>query len=225
MKTNRFQNLLIGLSMLIAAGLAIAMAPSAPSATGSDITLEKMVPATFEEWRIDSTIVAAVVSPDVQAEVNKIYNQTLNRIYVNTQGERIMLSIAYGGNQSDALQAHLPEGCYRGQGFDIKWSRTAALQLQDAKIPVVNMLAEKGARIEPITYWLLIGNDYASNRTERKLAQLRYALTRQLPEGMLVRVSSLGTEPEQHYRLHERFVRVMLGAMSPQDRKRLSGTL
>ena len=52
-----------------------------------------------------------------EAIINKIYNQTLTRTYINPRGDRIMLSIAYGRDQSDALQMHKPELCYPAQGF------------------------------------------------------------------------------------------------------------
>ena len=34
------------------------------------------------------------------ALISKIYNQTLTRTYVNLRNERIMLSIAYGGDRA-----------------------------------------------------------------------------------------------------------------------------
>ena len=106
--------------MLAAAGLALALTPRLKLADqGPTISLEAMIPKQFGEWKLEGTIASLIVSPDVQALLDKIYNQTLSRTYINPKGERIMLSIAYGGDQSDTMAVHKPEVCYPAQGFQI----------------------------------------------------------------------------------------------------------
>ena len=46
-------------------------------------------------------------APDVQSQINAIYNQVLTRTYVSDSGQRVMLLIAYGGDQYDGTSAHL----------------------------------------------------------------------------------------------------------------------
>ncbi len=114
------RHLLIGLIMLAAAGLALALTPRLKVADqGLKINLEAMIPKQFGEWKLDETIAPIMFSPDVQAGLDKIYNQMLNRTYINSQGEQIMLSIAYGGEQSYSMQVHRPEMCYPAQGFQV----------------------------------------------------------------------------------------------------------
>jgi len=85
-----------GLSMLAAAGLAIAITPTSKIADqGPKTDLETMIPRQFGEWKMDETIVPLLADPKQTALLNKIYNQTLSRTYINTAGQRIMLSIAY----------------------------------------------------------------------------------------------------------------------------------
>ena len=76
------------------------------------IDLEALFPRQFGDWKVDNAIPVQMVAPDVQALLNELYNQVLERTYVNSQGARIMLSVAYGGDQSDATRAHWPEVCY-----------------------------------------------------------------------------------------------------------------
>lgn len=218
---------IVAIAMLVAAGLAVAAKPRAKAADqGPQINLEKMVPEAFAEWKLDETVVPIQPAADVQAQINRIYNQTLARTYIDGQGRRVMLSIAYGGDQTDSLAVHLPEGCYKGQGFDILSKQELTMSLGNEQVPIVRLLAQHGRRVEPITYWLLIGQSYARNRTERKLAQLKSSLTGRIPEGILVRVSSIGGESSDlQYRIHESFIRAMLSSLSPADRKRLIGTL
>ncbi len=218
------RHLAIGVAMLAAAGLAYALVPRHMAADHRpSVDLETLIPERFGAWRMEAQLDHLQVSPDVQAEIDKIYNQTLARTYRDDQGRFVMLSIAYGGDQSDSLAVHLPEGCYRGQGFDVTRARPWQLRFGDVEVPVMRLVAEKGPRVEPISYWVLIGDSYAYNRTNRKLAQLRYSLTGRVPEGMLVRVSSIGRDHDQAYALHQRFLEDMIAAVPEQQRARLIG--
>ena len=223
MKLISYKHLFIGVAMLAATGLAVAMKPTETVADhDTKINLQTMIPEHFGTWKMEQTI-GNLVSPDVQAEIDKIYNQTLTRTYTNNSGDHIMLSIAYGGDQSDSMAVHLPEGCYRGQGFDVKRSTPQVYKFGNTRIPVMHLIAEKGARIEPITYWILVGEDFAHNRTERKLAQLRYTLTGKIPEGILVRISNITPKSEESFELHQKFLQQMLAGMTPESRARLIG--
>ena len=91
------------------------------SETKTPIVLEKQVPEAFGEWRLDTSIRPLVPDPGLQAMLDTLYSQTLARTYVNAKGERVMLSIAYGSDQSnEATAVHRPEFCYSAQGFRVK---------------------------------------------------------------------------------------------------------
>ncbi len=219
-----FRYLIIGIAMLVAAGLAVALTPHERVADqGPKFDLESMIPKQFGEWRMEPKLDHLQVSPEVQAAINKIYNQTLSRTYTNDRGEQVMLSIAYGGDQTDSMTVHLPEGCYRGQGFDVKRATPQVLKLGNAEVPVMRLVAEKGPRIEPISYWILVGDSFAFNRTNRKLAQLRYSLTGKIPEGILVRVSNINSKSDESYLLHQEFLQKMMESIAPESRARLIG--
>jgi hypothetical protein len=103
----------------------------------------------FGDWRIDTNMPVSIVSPDVEAQLKSLYAQTVSRTYVGPQGERIMLSVAYGGDQSDATRAHRPDVCYPAQGFDILSNSDAGIRVGQAELPVRHMLAKLGQRLEP----------------------------------------------------------------------------
>jgi EpsI family protein len=215
----------IGLAMLAAAGLAVAMKPTERMADqGAKVDLEVMIPKEFGDWRLDPTRVPVIASPDVQANLDKLYNQILARTYLNSRGERIMLSIAYGGDQGgDATQVHRPEFCYAAQGFALLSSAAGQLTTQYGMLPVRRLRAIMGARDEPITYWVTVGDKATLPGFGRKLLQLRYGLTGRVPDGMLVRVSSIGADTERQYQLQTSFVNQLLSAVDPSDRVRLTG--
>jgi EpsI family protein len=216
--------LLIGLLMFAGAGLAYVMTPTKKIASESDkVNLEKMIPESFGDWKIDTSIVPVLPSPELLATLEKIYNQTLARTYINSKGRHIMLSIAYSDDQYEGLNTHRPEICYPAQGFDILKGAVGQLVTRYGKLPVTRLLAQQRARNEPITYWVIVGDKVTFFGLPHKLAQLRYGLTGTVADGMLVRVSSIDRDENGAYQLQQEFLDAMLAGMSDKDRARIAG--
>ena len=187
------------------------------------VDLETMFPKAFGNWAIDARMPLQLISPDTQAALNRIYNQTLSRVYVNHDGERIMLSVAYGGDQSDATSAHRPEGCYPGQGFEISASSTVQLTTAFQPLRVRRLVARLGGRVEPITYWIVVGEKVAVTGTEQKLEQLSYSVAGMIPDGMLVRVSSIDANSKHAYEVQRQFVDELVSSLQPDVRAQMVG--
>ena len=186
--------------------------------------LELAFPKTFGDWRVDDRMPVVLPAPDVQAKLDEIYNQVLTRSYVSSTGERIMLSVAYGGDQSDGTRAHRPEVCYPAQGFQILSSESANLAIEGHSLHVRRLFAKQGSRDEPITYWVVVGDKVATSSTEQKLAQLRFGIRGYIPDGMLVRVSSIDSDVPHGLRVQERFVADLMHVMPAALRPRIFGS-
>lgn len=186
--------------------------------------LEELFPKKFGDWQIDESIPVIVPPPDQQAVLDKIYNQTIARTYVNSKSERIMLSVAYGGDQSDGLTVHLPDVCYVSQGFRLEEAKDATMTvLGGVVIPVRHLMMTMGSRMEPVTYWVLMGDEVTTSITQRRLISLRYGLKRQIPEGMLVRVSSFNSNMDNAILLHQDFINQLIATVAPDQRDRVIG--
>ncbi len=194
--------------LLLTVGLAQILMPQRLQAQTDPMPpLGQLIPETVGSWRHDAQAEVRRGEPATQAQVQKLYSQTLARTYVNPAGERIMLAVAYGGRQmGDDLQAHRPEYCYQAQGFELIESRDMALDLAGQALPVRRLVAIRHARVEPITYWMTIGKRPALPGWQRKWAQMRSGLAGEVPDGALIRVSSLGARPDQAFALHTDFV-------------------
>jgi len=187
------------------------------------VELEAIFPKQFAGWQVDERMPVQLVSPDQQALLNKIYNQTLSRTYVNAAGERVMLSVAYGGDQSDATRTHRPEVCYPAQGFQLLRQREGRVALAGGPLPVRQLLAKQGGRVEPLSYWVIVGEEVALSGTEQKLAQLRYSVRGLIPDGMLLRVSTIDADAGHAWGVQAAFVQQLAAAVAPQWRARLFG--
>lgn len=187
------------------------------------ISLESMIPKQFGDWREQPAGYVQVVNPQTQELFDKLYSQILNRVYVNGSGYRIMLSLAYGSDQRGSLQAHKPEVCYPAQGFMVQKNNAGELATAFGMIPVRRLFTTMLARQEPVTYWFTVGDQAVLGTTQKRLVDLRYGLTGRIPDGMLFRVSSIDRDEARAYQMQDQFVNQMLQAVSPEERKRLSG--
>ena len=220
----RIKALIVFALLALAAGGAALWRPKIHLAdTKPKVELEQIFPQQFGDWVVDRSGPVQLVSPDQAAVLNKIYNQTLSRTYVNPKGERIMLSVAYGGDQSDATRAHRPEVCYPAQGFQILSGSVGRLSLPGQDLAVRQLVAAQGGRNEPITYWITVGDRVAISGTQQKLAQLAFTTRGVVPDGMLVRVSSIDRNNAQAFALQQQFVAAMAASMPAASRALVMG--
>jgi len=219
------RSLLLCVSLAAAAVLGTVLKPHDSLAAGlPPVDLEHMVPAAFADWKVEA-VRSAVVTDDVQAEIDKVYSQVLDRVYVNPAGQRVMLSVAYGSDQRTGTQLHRPEFCYEAQGFQVSATEDSRLSTGFGEIPVRRMVATNGARVESVTYWITVGSHATLPGIGRKLEQLAYGLSGHVPDGMVVRVSTLSQDVSgnEAYRLQARFVRDLSSALTGPARSRLTG--
>ena len=208
--------------LMIGAALAAPALKPVP-AEGAALDLERLVPAAFGDWSIDPTLAPIPPTAEVQAKLDRIYSQTVSRSYVNSKGEQMMLTVAYGGDQSDALKAHRQEVCYTAQGFTIHGLEQGDLSAAGRTIPVTRMLAVRGERSEPVTYWFTMGERVVRGRFERLRVQLASGVAGRVPDGMLVRVSSISTDVAPAFGAQQAFIAALVAAMPAPDATRFVG--
>jgi EpsI family protein len=79
-------------------------------------------------------------------------------------------------------------------------------------IDVRRLTTTKGPRDEPVTYWLTVGDHVIRNKFDKRLMEFRLALTGQIPDGLLFRISSIDKEPERAFTMQQQFVADLMGA-------------
>ena len=223
MKLN-YTALTLAVLMCGASVVGYAARPTTKATTkGTALSLEAVVPKSFADWQLLPEQTAQVVNPQTQQLLDSLYSQMLARIYVNKEGYRIMLSMAYGDDQRGGLQAHRPEVCYPAQGFKLGMVEDGTLQTAYGNIDVRRVTTNLGARNEPVTYWLTVGNQVIQSAFEKRIAQIRLGLTGQLPDGLLFRMSSIDADNSRGFAMQQKFAADMISAITPQARQQLSG--
>lgn len=224
MKKAFLASLILGGAMLASAATTQVLTPHISMATQhGKLNLAGMIPEKFGDWKLDAGQNPQIVNPEVTAQLDEIYSQTLSRTYVNSRGDSIMLSIAYGDNQSRQLQVHRPEVCYSAQGFNIDAMQKQVLQTSSAAIPVMQLVAQHNDRIEPITYWVLIGQKVVRGNLEQGAARLGYGLSGVIADGLLFRVSTITRDRTAAFATEQAFVDALMASLPAQQRVRLIG--
>jgi EpsI family protein len=184
--------------------------------------LKKVVPEVFGTWR-EVKEAGTLVSPEADDVVKRIYPEVLSRTYVNGNGDRIMLSMAWGDDQRGERQAHRPEICYPAQGFTVETLSDGTLATSFGDISVRRLTTSAGPRHEPVTYWLTMASTVVRNDYDRRIVQLHLLRTRQIPDGLLFRVSSIDRDAAHAFKVQQQFAADLMAAMSPNVRRRVSG--
>jgi EpsI family protein len=212
-------------STAAAAGAAVAMVPKdAMKAPTISVPLDTLFPATFKTWKIDPNFLPLEPSAEIRKVVAESYDQTLARTYVNRDGYRVMLSVAYGGRRNQGMDIHRPEICYPAQGLALRRDTVkTSLKVDEASLPLRRLVAGTGSRNEPISYWLVVGDSVASFGYGHRIALLKYGLTGHVPDGMLLRVSSIDDDVVHAFDQQDGFLRDILSAMTPDFRRRILG--
>lgn len=221
----RRRALALGAGMVSVAVLAALGKPVAERPEGAPAPrLDEVFPREFGDWRIDEASKAFVRPPDQLGRLYGIYDQVLERSYIDPQGRRVMLSVAFGSEQSAGLKMHRPEVCYAVGGYEVSGLRRGeTLALAGRAVPVTRLHALRPGRSEPITYWTVLGDVVVPDRVGFALRQLSFGLRRRLLDGMLVRVSSIDADPAEAYDLQARFAQALAAALKPADRPKVIG--
>lgn len=214
--------------VLLGAGMALAAAgqslrPGNKTAIKpAAFDLNALIPLQIGDWAY-RPIEARVVNPQTQELLDKIYSQIVERLYVNPAGYVLMIAVAYGADQRGTLETHKPEVCYPAQGFKIKANQEVGVATAHGPVHARRLYTENGQRQEPLTYWFTISNTQVNTRFEKRLQQIKSAVTGQIPDGILFRVSSIDTVPEHAWKMQASFIQDLSQQLNTRDRQRLIG--
>lgn len=186
-------------------------------------SLESVIPSEFGDWKESAREAVFVADPGQKENLARIYTQTLSRSYESSDGYTVMLSIAYGADQRDAMQVHKPEVCYPAQGFTLESKALGVLSTPVGQIPVVRMVTRMGGRHEPLMYWVTIGEKVVQGNVQKKIAEIEYGMKGLIPDGIIFRVSSIDRDTDRATVELDKFANQLLAKLSNESRKTISG--
>jgi len=225
MKSSRIGVVLASIAI---AGTAIAAEVFTPrklmARTAASQSLETVIPRQFGIWKLVPEI-SPVKPIDPEAYVQppdplsaKVYSQEVARGYTDGAGHIVMLLVAYGPVQNYKLKAHRPEICYTANGFRISEKTNSNFNYSGGSLNITRLIAERESRYEPITYWMKVGDDISNGVVDNQISRLKYGLRGILPDGALIRVSTIGLPKDASFKLQDQFINDLLATLPSQER-------
>jgi EpsI family protein len=183
--------------------------------------LTNLVPDRLGPWRqgMDGDIVVPRTEGSLASQ---LYGDQLARIYFRADQPDLpmMLSIAYGDQQSDALQLHRPEACYPAVGFSVSPPRPLSLVAGGLSIPAVALTATMRDRVEDLIFWSRMGRRFPRSEGEQRAMRFTNAIEGIVPDGALVRASAVRTRKAMPvFDQVEDFLKALMGALGSEGRR------
>lgn len=214
------RKVLLGGLLVAAAGVAFARQPDQTVDYLGNNELENIIPKSIGDWEF-ITSSGLVVPPEDQLS-RAIYSQLLTRAYSDGTNPPIMLLVAQSSSQTGILQIHRPEVCYTAGGYQLSGIERHRIDLPTSPVEAVSLTATNGPRIEHIVYWTRIGDHMPASWREQRLAVARDNLDGKIPDAVMVRVSTFGTNEAEAKAQLDGFVKALMQSLKPGARKVLA---
>ncbi len=215
--------LIVGSTFAVGAGAAYAATPRMKERRLGKNRLGDLVPPQIGAWHSVNRDGIVVAQDEESAPVDG-YDQVLTRTYDASGRPTIMLLLAYGSTQGGSLQLHRPETCYPGQGFALRSFDETRLDLGDrTDIAARRFTAMRDDRVERVVYWTRVAQQFPLSTTELYVAILSAVIRGVVPDGFLVRFSTIETDNAIADAAIDQFAAQMLASVSPRGRELLVG--
>ncbi len=199
-------------------------------------TLGAMLPPSVPGWQErKSNMVQMSLTPegvDRSQAVAATYDDTVMTSYSDTQGNLVMVALAYGRSQRQEGKIHRPELCYSAQGFTVKARAPVALALASgasSSVRIHRLDTQGSGRREIVSYWIRIGDLFSTSAFETRTHIMKVGLQGDIPDGILFRVSQIvskdlsDSELEAAYARQESFMASLSKSLTGGVQKMLLG--
>lgn len=186
------RELVLGGAMALTSGLAFTRIPKPYVAPLKQSDLEAAVPGSIDGWRTADS--GSVVLPPPDTLRDRLYDNLLTRVYLDRDDRALMLVMAYKNVQDGIVQVHRPEICYPAAGFVLESERRQTLAMGGQSIPTKAFAARRPDRVEQVLYFTRLGRQFPLTWRDQRWAVLDANLAGEIPDGLLIRVSTLQTD-------------------------------
>lgn len=211
------RHFLIGGTLTATAGAAWGLEPRGRIDLLGKRKLESILPETIGPWRFYSK--SGLVVPPSDQLSQQLYSQLLTRVYVAPDMSPVMILIAQSASQTGVLQVHRPEICYPAGGYQLSGQAPVDLPLQAGPLRATAFTATAGSRIEHLIYWTRVGTAMPVSWTEQRIAVAKANIMGDLPDAVLVRISTLSPERDASLGLLRSFATTLVSSLSAEGRR------
>ncbi|MBV9528631.1 exosortase C-terminal domain/associated protein EpsI [Sphingomonas sp.] len=217
------RELLLGGTLLVTAAAAgVVRFRSVDVQSTARPALGQMIPNRVGDWVRQPF--ADILIPVGETGEDKTYDDLFTGYYADVGGAGIMLLIAYGSAQVGDTELHRPEVCYPAAGFRLKRWPDVTLDFAGKQVRAAVTTASAPERIEQMLYWSRLGHDFPTTSLAQRWSILRQMLRGAVPDGVLVRMSTINGDREEGLAILEQFAGDLMMSAPPALRTMLVGT-
>lgn len=217
------RDFIVGGAMIATAALsgALSLRARATARSRQVPPLDSLLPDRVGSWQRSSA--DGVLIPQADVAGSSPYDDLATRYYTSASAPAVMLLVAYGGMQTGDVQLHRPEVCYPAAGYRISHGHDVALGLAPELVVAARTLtARTPDTTERILYWSRVGHAFPTSSASQRLEVFRQSLTGPVPDGCLVRMSTVVDEDDALPVLRD-FARELVATPSAELRRLLVG--
>jgi EpsI family protein len=213
---------MLGGVFFCASAVAFARQPQIASPVVEKKLFETWIPSEFGQWKTLSE--SGVVLPPPDALSDRLYDNLVTRVFASAEGAPVMMLLAYNNAQDGVLQVHRPEVCYPVGGYQLTETTQFDLATKHGPIPANFFTATGPDRVEQVVYFTRMGDAFPRSWLEQRVAVMKANLGGDIPDGVLLRVSSLGPDTQIAVDALTDFTSEFIDSCDPKLRRLLIGT-
>ena len=153
------------------------------------------------------------------------------RTYQHTDGRKVSVVMAWSGDGLNFQKIHEQQVCYKASGFEVSPLHIVSILTGTGSIDAMAFTAIQDARKDDVAYWMVIDGIRERdidkrNPIVRQFLQLLYLpsfFRGELPDILMVRVSSVRLTNGQPTTAHIDYIKEWLKTISSADRQRITG--
>jgi EpsI family protein len=210
--------MVIGGILAASSAIAFARQPQVHYRAVDPTQFEGWVPRQVASWKM--TGASGVVLPPPDSLVDRLYDNLVTRVYTSPTHPAVMFLMAYNHLQDGVVQVHRPEVCYPVGGFQLSKTESVEIPVRSGRIPANFFTARGPKRVEQVLYFTRLGDAYPRSWSEQRMTVMRANLAGRIPDGMMMRLSLLGSDPSAALRILNRFAAEFIST-SPIELRRL----
>lgn len=216
------RHMILGAAALTTSIAAFVREPKAAMQPLAKGVLEGLVPKAIGPWKFETK--SGLVLPPVDPLTDQIYSDIVTRVYVSEKEPPVMMLIAYSNTQNGMLQLHRPEVCYPASGFALTETMVESIAVNSQmQLATRHFSAEGASRNEQVLYWTRIGSELPTGWLDQRAAVVRANLRGVIPDGILVRLSTIAPDYKAARPVLEAFTRGLIEGLNVPGRKLLVG--
>lgn len=210
------RSVLIGTGLAAAGAVSYLAAPKAAARPIAQSRFREAIPERVAGW-VSRRSQEIVLPP--QDDSNKLYENQETRIYEGQGLPSIMFLIAFSSVQQNDVHVHRPEVCYPAGGFPITKNEATSIAFAGREFAARELIASRGGLNERIIYWIRVGKFFPTSWRDQRIVMAMSNLTGSIPDGVLLRVSTIENLESNTSPALRNFLEAFLGEVTPAFRQ------